>query len=153
MSPIEHTPVVSTDSFLTLHYRLSCAGQDIVNTFGAQPATLSLGQGMLASALEAVLLGLPEGAQQTFQIAPGEAFGAHHAEKVQWVAGSLLDELDATGEQSYQVGDVVQFPGPSGSGEFAGAVIAVEQGRVLFDFNHPFAGKAVEFEVHILAVL
>jgi FKBP-type peptidyl-prolyl cis-trans isomerase SlpA len=81
------------------------------------------------------------------------AFGERHADKVQWVAGSLLDELDATGEQSYQVGDVVQFPGPDGIDAYAGAVLAVEQGRVLFDFNHPLAGKAVEFEAEVLAVL
>ena len=41
-------PVVQAGSFLTLHYRLSGPGGDIVNTFGGQPATLSLGTGELS---------------------------------------------------------------------------------------------------------
>ena len=36
----------------------------------------------------------------------------------------------------------------------AGAVLEVGQdGAVLFDFNHPLAGQAVRFEVHVIGVL
>ena len=119
---------IAPDSFITLHYRLSHREHDIVNTFAAQPATLTLGEGLLAPALEAVLLGLSEGDRKVFQIKEGLAFGERHADKVQWVAGSLLDELDAQGGQVYQVGDIVQFPGPGGAGEYAGAVLAVSRG-------------------------
>ena len=64
--------IVDASSFLTLHYRLSSVhGQDFVNTFEGQPATLSLGSGQLSPALEQRLLGLEEGAQQTFDLPPG----------------------------------------------------------------------------------
>ncbi|HET9206114.1 MAG TPA: peptidylprolyl isomerase, partial [Burkholderiaceae bacterium] len=47
-----------TGSFLTLHYRLAGPdGTDVINTFGARPATLSLGAGQLAPAMEALLIG------------------------------------------------------------------------------------------------
>jgi FKBP-type peptidyl-prolyl cis-trans isomerase SlpA len=54
---------IEPGSFLTLHYRLAGPdGADVVNTFGGKPATLSLGTGQLAPALERHLIGLEEGA-------------------------------------------------------------------------------------------
>jgi FKBP-type peptidyl-prolyl cis-trans isomerase SlpA len=55
---------IQAGSFLTLHYRLAGPdGADVVNTFNDKPATLSLGTGELAPAMEARLIGLPEGAK------------------------------------------------------------------------------------------
>ncbi|MDP3133307.1 MAG: FKBP-type peptidyl-prolyl cis-trans isomerase [Burkholderiaceae bacterium] len=146
--------IVDASSFLTLHYRLSSVhGQDFVNTFEGQPATLSLGSGQLSPALEQRLLGLEEGAQQTFDLPPGEAFGERQPDMVQWVARKLLNELGDPKEQ-YVAGDVVQFPTPDGLGSYAGAVREVRaDGAVLFDFNHPLAGQAVRFEVQLIGVL
>jgi FKBP-type peptidyl-prolyl cis-trans isomerase SlpA len=50
---------------------------------------------------------------------------------------------------------VVQFPTPDGLGQYAGAVVACKDdgSAVLFDFNHPLAGQAVTFEVHVIGVL
>jgi FKBP-type peptidyl-prolyl cis-trans isomerase SlpA len=145
---------VEPGSFLTLHYRLSnLEGQDIVNTFGGQPATLSVGAGELSPALEARLLGLTEGTHTTFELPPAEAFGPHQPGMVQWVARKLLNELGDPHER-YQVGDVVQFPTPDGLGTYAGAVREVRaDGAVQFDFNHPLAGQAVRFEVQLIGVL
>jgi FKBP-type peptidyl-prolyl cis-trans isomerase SlpA len=147
-------PHVEPASFLTLHYRLSSLnGQDIVNTFGGAPATLSLGTGELSPALEARLLGLAEGTHTAFEMAPGEAFGDRQPDMQQWVARKLLHELGDP-QETYQPGHVVQFPTPNGQGTYAGAVREVRaDGAVLFDFNHPLAGQAVRFEVQLIGVL
>ncbi|TSE18559.1 FKBP-type 16 kDa peptidyl-prolyl cis-trans isomerase [Tepidimonas alkaliphilus] len=147
-------PVVVEGSFLTLHYRLEGAdGAVLIDTFGAQPATLSLGDGQLAPALERRLLGLPEGAEASFELAAGEAFGPRDPAKVQWVARRLLDELGAAG-QTLAVGDVLQFPTPDGQGSYAGTVRALrDDGAVCVDFNHPLAGQAVRLTVRIIGVL
>ncbi len=118
---------VQPGSFLTLHYRL--AGPDgtaVVDTFADRPATLSMGTGELAPAMEARLLGLQEGAHAVFELAPGEAFGEHLP---------------------------VSFPTPDGRGSFAGLVREVADDWLLFDFNHPLAGRAVTFEVRLIGVL
>ena len=144
---------VQPGSFLTLHYRLAGSdGADIINTFNDKPATLSLGTGELAPAMEARLLGLAEGTRTSFELAAGEAFGERNAELLQRVKRSLLDELGDPDEQ-YSVGDVVQFPPPDGQGSYAGVVREVGGDWLLFDFNHPLAGKPVHFEVHLIGVL
>ena len=116
-----HTPIgvntIQEGSFLTLHYRLAGPdGADVINTFDDKPATLSLGSGQLAPAMEQRLLGLPEGCRETFALAAGEAFGERNPAMLQRVKRALLHELgdpDAT----YAVGDVVQFPTPDGHGQ------------------------------------
>lgn len=144
---------VQPGSFLTLHYRLRGPdGADVVNTFGGQPATLSLGAGQLAPAMEQRLLGLTEGAQAAFELGPGEAFGPRNPELMQRVRLALLHEMGDP-QALYEVGDVVQFPTPDGQGAYAGVVREVGEGWLLFDFNHPLAGKPVRFEVRLLGVL
>jgi FKBP-type peptidyl-prolyl cis-trans isomerase SlpA len=144
---------IEPGSFLTLHYRLAGPdGADVINTFGDKPATLSLGSGQLAPAMEARLLGLAEGAHQSFELAAGEAFGARNPELVQRVKLSLLHELGDP-DARYDLGDVVQFPTPDGAGAYAGVVREVGPDWLLFDFNHPLAGQLVRFEVQVLGVL
>jgi len=144
---------VQPGSFLTLHYRLSGPdGADVVNTFGDKPATLSLGSGQLAPAMESRLIGLSEGAHESFALAPGEAFGARNPEMLQRVPLALLHELGEA-DAAYAVGDVVRFPTPDGQGAFAGVVREIGDSSLLFDFNHPLAGKALNFEVQLIGVL
>jgi FKBP-type peptidyl-prolyl cis-trans isomerase SlpA len=144
---------VHPGSFLTLHYRLAGPdGADIVNTFADKPATLSLGTGELAPAMESRLIGLAEGTHTSFELGAGEAFGERNAELLQRVKRTLLDQLGDPDEQ-YQVGDVVQFPTPDGQGAYAGVVRELGADWLLFDFNHPLAGQPVTFEVQLIGVL
>jgi len=152
-------PTVQQGSFLTLHYRLAGPAGDVINTFDDKPATLSVGAGELSPAVEQRLIGLAEGARATFELAAGEAFGERNPDMQQWVARKLLQELGDPHEK-YTLGDVVQFPTPDGTGQFAGVVLEVRaegegegEGAVRFDFNHPLAGVPVTFEVQIIGVL
>jgi FKBP-type peptidyl-prolyl cis-trans isomerase SlpA len=144
---------VDIGSFLTLHYRLAGPdGTDVINTFGASPATLSLGEGQLAPVMESLLLGLTAGRHETFDLQPGIAFGQRKPELVQRVARSLLEQLGGGGA-GFDVGDVVQFPRPDGEPGFAGVVRESSEQWLLFDFNHPLAGQRVTFEVQVIEVL
>lgn len=144
---------VQPGSFLTLHYRLAGPdGADVINTFHDKPATLSLGTGELAPAVEQRLIGLAEGSRERFELAAGEAFGDRNPDLLQRVKRSLLAELGDP-DETYAVGDVVQFPTPDGQGAYAGVVRELGDDWVLFDFNHPLAGQPVSFEVHLIGVL
>jgi FKBP-type peptidyl-prolyl cis-trans isomerase SlpA len=144
---------VQPGSFLTLRYRLAGAdGADVVNTFNERAATLSLGTGQLAPAIEAKLIGLPEGAHQSFTLPPGRAFGERNPALVQRVTRSLLRRIGAT-DAVHAVGDMVHFPAPGGGAGLAGVVRELAPDWLLIDFNHPLAGQPVSFEVELLGVL
>ncbi len=160
-------PVIGPDSFVTLHYRISlteAAGADdaqtgeadFLNTFEDKPATLQLGLGQLAPALEQRLLGLAPGEHRVFDVPAGEAYGQRSAELVQRVSRELLkreSELLTT----FEPGDVVEFNAPATAerpgGRFAGVVKEIDAQGALFDFNHPLAGQPIRFEVKIIGVL
>ncbi len=153
VTPATPSPVVQPGSFLTLHYRLAgLHGADLINTFADKPATLSLGTGQLAPAIEAHLIGLPEGAHQSFDLPPGNAFGQRNPDLLQRVKLSLLHKMGDP-DVEYALGDVVHFPTPDGQAGYAGVVRERGSDWLLFDFNHPLAGLPVRFEVRVLGVL
>ena len=150
------TPTIQPGSFLTLHYRLGGPAGDVVNTFASAPATLTLGTGELSPALEAHLIGLPEGSRTTIELPAASAFGPRSPDMVQWMARKELTDLGAA-DDTFAVGDVVKFVTPDGQGEFAGVILAFRSDAkgeaVQFDFNHPLAGHPVTFEVQVIGVL
>lgn len=147
---------IGTDSYLTLHYRVSVlaaeggVADEIVDTFGTQPATLQLGRGQLSPALEARLQGLPVGAHCVFELAAGEAFGPRNRDLVRRLTRRVLENESATTD--YVPGDVVEFNAPGG-GRYAGVFVAMDNDFATFDFNHPLAGWPVRFEVEIVGIL
>lgn len=158
-APSEHGAVaaegvrVGADSHLTLHYRLTLAerGADIISTFGGKPATLQIGIGQLAEPLERCLMGLCEGERRRFALPPGAAFGPRNPELLQRLSRAVFDAHTTPGT-TYEPGDLVELPAPGG-GRYAGVVKEISDQSVLFDFNHPLAGQAIDFEVEILGVL
>lgn len=154
--------LVQPDSYLTLHYRVSLASGEaidtaVVDTFGERPATLQLGAGQLASALEALLIGLKEGERASFEVAAGAAYGARNPELLHRLSRSLLDAESEEGT-CYAPGDWVEFTAPAGSdgasqASFAGVLKELNDQYALFDFNHPLAGQPLRFDVEIIGIL
>lgn len=137
-------------SHLTLHYRIALAEPphaEVLSTFGGNPATLVLGSGELAPALERCLVGVTSGMPHTFLLEPGLAFGAYRDHLLQRLPAEAFPDPAAV-----EAGQVIEFSGPGGA-RFPGLVKTFEDGEALVDFNHPLAGRPVRFEVEILAVL
>ena len=156
---------VTADSFLTLHYRLSarpqaganaqqCDGDaELVSTFELSPATIQMGGGQLAAPLERCLLGMQEGEQHSFDLAPEQAFGHSNPQLIERIARSALPADIVLNENS-----LVEFSTPEGAdygggGQFSGFLRQLSATHALFDFNHPLAGKHIRFEVKIIAIL
>jgi FKBP-type peptidyl-prolyl cis-trans isomerase SlpA len=131
---------------VTLHYRLTCNGEVIVNTFADQPETFYIGGGDIDPRLESLLTGLQVGDHRTFELEPGAAFGSHQPGMVH-----DLPRADFTAGQALVPGHDVAFTLPNGQ-TLHGIIRSIDDAMVRVDFNHPLAGLAVEFEVKILAV-
>lgn len=124
----------------------------MINTHEARPATLQLGTGQLAPALESRLIGLAEGDEADFALAPADGYGERNPQLVQSLARTTFDAHAGKGEGDYQVGDPVRFTAPDGRG-FSGVLKACDERSVLVDFNHPLAGLPLRFQVKVIGVL
>lgn len=131
---------------VTLHYRLECDGEEIVNTFPEGPETFTLGTGELEGRLETLLLGLTEDQHLTFDLGPGEAFGQRDEALVQ-----TLPRADFPADMELEPGHGVQFELPNGQ-TMMGTVLELSEDAVKVDFNHPLAGLPVTLEVQIIAI-
>ena len=139
---------VRSDSFLTLHYRISALdGEEFLSTFDMSPATLQMGSGQLAENLESVLIGLSAHERFVFQLEPNEAFGQHNDRLVERISRSGLPA-----EMELKENSVVEFTAPNG-GTFTGFLRQIDPTHALFDFNHPMAGKTIRFEVEIIGIM
>ncbi|EKE17541.1 MAG: hypothetical protein ACD_10C00405G0001 [uncultured bacterium] len=139
---------VRSDSYLTLHYRISTLdGEEFLSTFDMSPATLQMGSGQLAENLESVLIGLPAHERFVFQLEPDEAFGQHNNRLVERISRAGLPP-----EMELKENSVVEFTAPNG-GTFAGFLRELDATHALFDFNHPMAGQTIRFEVEIIGIM
>ncbi len=139
---------VRPDSLVTLHYRLALADdQELVSTFGGNPATLQLGSGELAPTLEACLDGVEVGERHVFLLEAEQAFGARNEQLLHRLARSALPK----GVEP-EIHGQIEFTDEAGR-KLTGTVSAMDDAGVLVDFNHPLAGRAVRFEVEIIGIL
>lgn len=142
------TECVTANSLVTLHYRIATADNvEMVSTFAATPATLQLGNGELAPTLEACLTGLDAGEHKTFTLPPERAFGRHNPKMVSRVP---RDALPPNVEPKLY--EPVSLTAEDGS-SYSGLVLEMDDEFVLLDFNHPLAGKTIQFEVKVIGVL
>jgi FKBP-type peptidyl-prolyl cis-trans isomerase SlpA len=146
---------IGPGSHVTLHYRLAVIADDkereIVSTLALKPATLQLGAGQLAPALEERLLGLAEGERRSFDLAADEAYGRRHPDLVQTLSRAAFDE-NADSESEYVPGDLVELRAAEG-GRISGVLKSLGDTQVVVDFNHPLAGVPLRFSVQVIGVL
>lgn len=140
--------LVAQDSLVTLHYRIATVeGHPLISTFESTPATLQLGRGELAPALEACLSGLAPGQRHVFHLQASQAFGEHQSELV-----GRIRRADLPADMELEAHTVVEFSAPDGN-KYPGLVLELDDSSVLIDFNHPLAGKAIQFEVEVIGIL
>lgn len=131
---------------LTLHYRLTCAEQIVVDTFPDEPESFTLGAGELEGRLETLLLGLNEGEHVIFELAPGEGFGPRDEALIH-----SLPRSDFPAGMELEPGHGIQFELPNGQ-TMMGSVVETGVDTVRVDFNHPLAGLPVTLEVQIISI-
>jgi len=121
-------------------------GMLVESSFDDEPVSFVVGDGTLDKGLELALLGLVADARQTLTLMPGQAFGTRDEAALQRVPKAQFAE-----DMPLEPGQIIGFSSEDGE-EVAGAIIEIEDEHVQVDFNHPLAGREIEFEVHILAV-
>ena len=136
---------IDTGTSVTLHFSLALEdGHMVDSNFDGKPATFVVGDGNLLPGFEQPLIGLIDGDEREFAIAPEDACGQHNPQNVQGVERSNFeqDELVLGAMYSFQNGD----------GELPGVIIEVGDDEVMIDFNHPLAGQTILFRVKIISV-
>lgn len=139
--------VVGTQSKVTLHFELAMSDGSVVDsTFERTPATFCYGDGNLLPGVEKKLLGMGVGETKTFQLNPEDAFGQGNPANIQ-----RIDRSSFARDMVLEEGMVISFADAQ-KAELPGVIQSVGESEVVVNFNHPLAGRTLQFTAEIIAV-
>jgi len=107
--------------------------------------SFKVGSGELIAGFDSALKGMAVGETKTIKLTPEEAYGEPDAELFHPIPQTAFPP-----DFDFEVGAMVQ--GQSAVGEQAVARIdSVGEDTVVLDFNHPMAGKNLNFEIELIS--
>ena len=137
---------ISDGDKVSLEYTLKANGETVDSNVGKGEALIyTQGAQEILPALEKKLTGLKAGDTKTVKLSAEDGYGKVHAEAVQTVP------KDKIPEDARKAGAMLRGEGPNGEVMMA-RVVEVKEDAVVVDFNHPLAGKALEFDVKVIKV-
>lgn len=116
------------------------SGEVFDTSSGRRARVFVLGRGQLLPAFETQLRSMAIGERRRFRLEPHEAYGEPDPTLI-------LEAPRAEAPSAARVGDEVPLVGGRPA-----RIIAMTDSTVTLDANHPLAGRALNFEVELLAV-
>lgn len=139
-------PVVGENTVVTLNFTVRDEEQDVLDDMYAKtPFKFVFGQGDLPPGLEEGITGFNAGQQKTIAVPADRAYGERSKDLVIRIPRSQLPSEDCV------VGTRYRRLNPEGKSELF-TVMGYLGDWVYLDRNHPWAGKQLEYEVHIVEV-
>jgi FKBP-type peptidyl-prolyl cis-trans isomerase SlpA len=139
--------VIGLGTEVTLHFSLELDDGSLIDSnFDGEPVTFVVGDGNMLPGFEEALFGLRAGDEKWFLISPEKGFGKYNPQNLQEFPRS---EFPA--ELELVEGLVLSFADAQ-QNELPGVIQEFDQAKVMVDFNHPLAGRDIEFSVRIIDV-
>ncbi len=131
---------------VTLTYQLSVNGTLLEEAQLKEPFTYLHGKNQIVPGLEKGLSGLRAGEQKRIRVPPEEAYGPVDPKAFQEIPKGKLPP----GVQAVK-GTLLEARSPEGLEQLV-KIVEVKEKSVVIDFNHPLAGKELDFDVTVLRV-
>ncbi len=136
---------VSTDHWVTVHYRLFDSEGEPVEDGVRELTYLHGGYGNVFTPIEVALEGKGEGESVSLYLEPADTFGDYDADLVAMVERERLPERVEAGMTFEGI------PGEASDGRLY-TVTDMTDHVVVLDGNHPLAGMALRFELTVVGV-
>lgn len=139
--------LIGPNKKVTLHFTVAMMDGTVVDsTKSKQPATFTVGDGSFLPGFEAALMGLKAGDKRSVFLQAAQAFGDINPDNVHRMRRSQFQDMEL------HEGLVISFADKA-KAELPGVVKGFDDEAVDIDFNHPLAGRDLNFEVEIIRVL
>jgi peptidylprolyl isomerase len=141
--------VETGDTAVVVYDGLLDNGEIFESSAANGPLEFTVGKSGLMPGFEAQLLGLGEGEQKTFLLAPSEAYGPSNPELIHTVDRSVLPNREQLAV-GLVLGLTIDHDGKKE--QVPALVTALDGDRVTVDFNHPLAGKTLTYKVTVQSI-
>jgi FKBP-type peptidyl-prolyl cis-trans isomerase SlyD len=134
---------VQEGSIVSIEYTLTDDQGNVIDTnVGKEPLTFIQGAGQIVSGLEKELQGLKAGDRKKVQVEPEDGYGMPSQRAFQELPRETIPA------EAQKAGVSLMAKGPDGRA-IPIRVHEVKEKTVVVDFNHPLAGKTLNFDVKI----
>ena len=137
---------VSANSVVTFSYRLFGEDGELIEQLPPdQPVTVLQGHANVVRGLDQVLLERSIGEQLSVVVAPADGYGARREDWTQRISKKCFDK-----PAKLRVGQETAFETEHGVRRVT--IVKVGAKMVDADLNHPLAGRALNFEIEVVAI-
>lgn len=135
-------------SVVFIHYKGGVKGEEPLDDRSTgEPLAVMLGTLQLPKGLEDALCDMAVGEQRTVTVPSELGYGSYREKLASWYPKSMVDD-----GYTLQVGDVMFWTNPEDHRKMPAWVTEMTDDNVKIDFNHPFAGKTLEYWVELVDV-
>jgi FKBP-type peptidyl-prolyl cis-trans isomerase 2 len=134
--------MIANGKKVKFNYVLKVGGQ-IMDQSKESPLEYVHGQGGIIPGLQDGMLGMKQGEKKVICVQPERAYGLVQPEAFVEIPKDRLPEA--------RVGMPVGAKSPEGQ-NYQGYVAEIRPETILIDFNHPLAGKELEFDVEVVSI-
>ena len=142
---------VEQNKFVAVDYKLTVDGQIADQSHPEHPLEFIFGTGMLLPKFEEAILGKEVGDEVAFTLQPKDGYGEVIAEAIVDLPKNIFMIDGKLAEEMLFVGNQVPMSDNQGN-RMLGTIKEVAEETVKMDFNHPMAGKVLNFEVKVVGV-
>lgn len=142
---------VSENKFVSLAYTLTVDGQVADQASADRPLEFVYGVGMLLPKFEEFIAGKGKGEKFEFVLDAAEGYGEINPEAVVNLPKDVFMVDGALPDDMLVVGNVLPMSDQAGN-RLMGTIKAINDTDVTMDFNHPMAGKTLNFTGEVLGV-
>ncbi len=142
---------VENNKMVAVQYTLTVDGNVADQSQEGAPLEFITGAGMLLPKFEEAVMGKEAGDKVEFTLEPADGYGEIHPEAIVELPRQIF--CDESGEIAPMVTVGAVLPMSTADGQqMHGTVKSIGEETVGMDFNHPMAGKTLNFAVEVVSV-
>jgi FKBP-type peptidyl-prolyl cis-trans isomerase SlyD len=133
---------ITKNKFVSLTYTITDATGEVLERIDLPINYLHGRESQVIEKIEKALEGKQQGDELSVSLSVEEGFGEHQEEL------TFTDDLENVPAQFHQIGAEVEFQNDQGETKIF-RVVKIEDGKLTVDGNHPFAGKAITYNIKV----
>ncbi|MEW6001118.1 MAG: peptidylprolyl isomerase [Nitrospirota bacterium] len=138
--------MIAEGKLVKVYYTLTVEGNVVDSSREGEPFKFRVGSSQVIPGFEKALMGMKVGEKKSFQVSPDEGYGQ---ENPRGIVDASRDKLPP--DLNPEIGMTLYARGPDGQ-TIPVTIIGTKKDIVILNFNHPLAGKTLNFEVEIIEV-
>jgi FKBP-type peptidyl-prolyl cis-trans isomerase 2 len=138
--------VVSEGKSVKVHYTLKVDGKVLDSSNGREPLQFKAGSHQIIPGFEKAVMGMKVSEKRSFKVSPEEGYGPENPKAIQNVPKKQLPP-----DITPKAGMTLYAQAKNGQ-RIPVRVVEVKKDVVVMNFNHPLAGKTLNFDVEVVEI-